>query len=79
MLENPCSILDSITAIFLSLLYAISKACIKIVARDEFKKIILKKTIIIKTDYGNKYTVELQLNNTVIMYKNGSRVYSTNK
>ena len=38
-----------------------------------------EKRISIKTDYGNKYTVELQLNNTVIMYKNGSRVYSTNK
>ncbi len=38
-----------------------------------------EKRISIKTDYGNKYTVELQLNNTVIMYKNGSRAYSTNK
>ena len=38
-----------------------------------------EKQISIKTDYGNKYTVELQLNNTVIMYKNGSRVYSTNR
>ena len=38
-----------------------------------------EQRISIKTDYGNKYIVELQLNNTVIMYKNGSRVYSTNK
>ena len=33
----------------------------------------------ITTNYGNKYSVELQLNNTIIMHKNGSRVYSTNK
>ena len=38
-----------------------------------------ERQISIKTDYGNKYIVELQLKNTVIMYKNGSRVYSTNK
>ena len=37
------------------------------------------KDINIQTNYGNKYTVELQLNNTIIMHKNGSRVYSTNK
>jgi len=38
-----------------------------------------EKQISIKTDFGNKYTVELQLNSTVIIYKNGSRSYSTNK
>tara|TARA_Y100001958_G_C21138977_1_gene478205 strand:- start:330 stop:611 length:282 start_codon:yes stop_codon:yes gene_type:complete len=37
------------------------------------------KDINIQTNYGNKYSIELQLNNTIIMHKNGSRVYSTNK
>ena len=38
-----------------------------------------QREISITTNYGNKYSVELQLNNTIIMHKNGSRVYSTNK
>ena len=38
-----------------------------------------QRDISIRTDYGNKYSVELQLNNTIIMHKNGSRVYSINK
>lgn len=37
------------------------------------------KDINIQTNYGNKYSIELQLNNTIIMHKNGSRVYSINK
>ena len=38
-----------------------------------------EREVKITTNYGNKYSVELQLNNTIIMHKNGSRVYSTNK
>ena len=29
------------------------------------------KDINIQTNYGNKYSIELQLNNTIIMHKNG--------
>ena len=32
----------------------------------------------VKTDYGNKYSVDIKLNNTIIIHKNGQRVYSIN-
>ena len=44
-----------------------------------FAELPKHKDINIQTNYGNKYSIELQLNNTIIMHKNGSRVYSTNK
>ena len=38
----------------------------------------LKRNTKIKTDYGNKYSVDVQLSSTLIKHKNGERIYSTN-
>ena len=37
-----------------------------------------KRNTKIKTDYGNKYSVDVQLSSTLIKHKNGERIYSTN-
>ena len=37
-----------------------------------------KRNTKVKTDYGNKYSIDVKLNNTIIIHKNGQRVYSTN-
>ena len=41
-------------------------------------KIPEKRNTKIKTDYGNKYSVDIRLSSTLIKYKNGERIYSTN-
>ena len=43
-----------------------------------FSDIPEKRNTRVKTDYGNRYSVDLQLNSTLIKHKNGVRIYSTN-
>jgi len=37
-----------------------------------------KRNTKIKTDYGNKYSVDIGLSSTLIKHKNGERIYSIN-